>query len=107
MVSGIKIVTSDKPDDFGYGLIVFGAIWLFILVLTWFKMFTRKDKGNKEVPLTAEYPKVEYPKAEYPDVTPTPADNTTQFDPQFFGSSKSDYEEDDEDYKRKKRQGYE
>ena len=57
--------------------------------------------------LNSDNPKAEYPKSEYPDVTTSPADNSTQFDPQFFGSSKSDYEEDDEDYKRMKRQGYE
>ncbi|MBQ2183203.1 MAG: uracil phosphoribosyltransferase [Lachnospiraceae bacterium] len=42
------MLNSDNPDDFGYGLIVFGGVWLFILVLTWFKMFTKKDTGNKE-----------------------------------------------------------
>ena len=63
-------------------------------------------------PLTAEYPKAEYPKAEYPDVQPVVPNNAPpasepEFDPTFFGSAKSDYESDDEDYKRMKRQGYE
>jgi len=30
-----------------------------------------------------------------------------EFDPQFFGSAKSDYESDDEDYRRMKRKGFE
>jgi len=42
-------------------------------------------------------------------VTPAPSvpDTQTEFDPQFFGSAKSDYEEDDEEYKRMKRRGFE
>ena len=71
----------------------------------------------------AEYPKAEYPKAEYPDIdAPDPAIDSInpfvplkeqpekeqpEFDPQFFGSAKSDIEEDDEDYKRMKRRGFE
>ncbi len=36
-----------------------------------------------------------------------PLKDKPEFDPQFFGSAKSDIEEDDEDYKRMKRKGFE
>ena len=68
-----------------------------------------KDKGN---PLTAEYPTAEMPTADYPDAQPiTPSQDRSGIDASFYastyGSAKSDYDSDDEDYKRMKRQGYE
>ena len=54
----------------------------------------------------------EYPKAEYPDMNPVTQASArpteqTEFDPQFFDSARSDYDSDDDDYKRMKRKGFE
>ena len=75
----------------------------------------------------AEYPKSEYPQTEYPGAAPmsdndpvnaftpsqdapspfVPLKDQPEFDQRFFESAKSDIEEDDEDYKRMKRKGFE
>ena len=93
----------------GIFMIGFGLVWTVISLVTLISLLGRASKAKKMVnnPLTAEYPKAEYP--DMKPVTPEPArpSDQTEFDPQFFGSAKSDYESDDEDYKRMKRQGYE
>ena len=83
-----------------------------------------KGKKKDTDPITAGYPKTEspetvYPKSEYPDdkpadttevkspFVPLPSSQKPEFDPVFFNDSKSDIEDDDEDYKRMKRQGFE
>ena len=106
-------------------MLVFGAAWLLISGLTMVKMIIAIVKSKKTEdpdPLTAEYPKAEYPKAEYPDMNQNvnqnvnsqtvnqpfvPLNNQTEFDPQFFQPAKSNIEDDDEEYKRMKRKGYE
>ena len=83
----------------------------------------------------AEYPKAEFPKSEFPEAEPqfsdkeldaavpnpfvplnsrpaasdpfSASDDKPEFDPRFFEPSKSNIEDDDEDYKRMKRQGFE
>jgi len=112
LTGGLSLIKTDRNG--GIFMIIFGAVWLLISLTTMMKMFTAMRKSMKaaENPLTAEYPKAEYPKAEYPDVQPVVPNNVPpasepEFDPSFFGSAKSDYESDDEDYKRMKRQGFE
>lgn len=108
-VGGISILKAGNDRNGGIFMILFGIAWTIISLSSFISMFVTASKTRKEVkdPLTAEYPKVEYP-----DMQPLTPENPepavqTEFDPQFFGSSKSDYESDDEDYKRMKRQGYE
>lgn len=99
----------------GIFMIGFGIVWTIISLSALIGTLNTAAKAKKmsmNDPLTAEYPKAEYPKAEYPDVQPVVPNNAPpasepEFDPTFFGSAKSDYESDDEDYKRMKRQGYE
>lgn len=119
LIGGISKAAQGSVE--GTFLIVFGAAWLFISGLTAVKMaiaIVKSRKAEDTDPLTAEYPKAEYPKAEYPDVnqganpqpikTPfVPLNNQTEFDPQFFQPAKSNIEDDDEEYKRMKRKGYE
>lgn len=112
LIGGLTLLKTDRTG--GIFMLIFGAVWLLISLSTMMKMFTAMRKSRKEAedPLTAEYPKAEYPKAEYPDVQPVVPNNVPpasepEFDPAFFGSAKSDYESDDEDYKRMKRQGFE
>ena len=102
-------------------MLVFGAAWLLISGLTLVKMIiavVKTGKTKDSDPLTAEYPKAEYPNAEYPDMNQNvkpqtvkqpfvPLNNQTEFDTQFFQPAKSNIEDDDEEYKRMKRKGYE
>ncbi|MBP5332015.1 MAG: hypothetical protein J6Y89_09210 [Lachnospiraceae bacterium] len=112
---GVSLLGKTGDDRFGgIFMIGFGIVWTIISLFTLISLLSQAAKAKKMMndPLTAEYPKAEYPKAEYPDMTPvTPApvapSEQPEFDPQFFGSAKSDYESDDEDYKRMKRQGFE
>ena len=72
-----------------------------------------KSKNKADVtPLTAEYPKAEYPKAEYPNAEypsapAQPQAPQAEFDPQFFSQSQSNVEDDEEEYRRMKRKGFE
>ena len=110
IVGGSVLLASGAGDKAGgVFMLIFGVVWTFISLAILISLLTTasKAKKNAENPLTAEYPKAEYP--DMKPVTPTSARPTeqTEFDPQFFGSAKSDYEADDEDYKRMKRKGFE
>ena len=100
IMAGITSV-NDSNGENGIFFILFGAAWTIILFSTIVKTFFMKEKNKDTDPITAGYPKTEspktvYPKSEYPDDKPA-----------FFNDSKSDIEDDDEDYKRMKRQGFE
>lgn len=104
--------TASSSDRFtGIFMIIFGLVWTIISVFTLIKMVTSFAKADKEAnaaPLTAEYPKAEYPDVKPVNTTPpAPSVNQTEFDPQFFNNAKSNIEDDDEDYKRMKRKGFE
>ncbi|MBO4449913.1 MAG: DUF4013 domain-containing protein [Clostridiales bacterium] len=107
---GAAIMASGSGDRAGgIFMIIFGVVWTFISAAILVSLLTKssKAKKNAQAPLTAEYPKAEYP--DMKPVTPevSKPDTQTEFDPQFFGSAKSDYEADDEEYKRMKRRGFE
>lgn len=111
ITGGVAMLSSGNDRTGGIFMLFFGVVWTFISVASLIGILkaTANAKKNMSDPLTAEYPK-----AEYPDMKPvTPASKPSQpaeqpeFDPQFFGSAKSDYESDDEDYKRMKRRGFE
>lgn len=111
---GASLLKSGNDRTGGIFMIGFGIVWTIISLasLAGVLKTVSKAKKNMQDPLTAEYPKAEYPKAEYPDVQPVVPNNVPpasqqEFDPTFFGSAKSDYESDDEDYKRMKRKGFE
>ena len=118
------LVTLGAADDKTVGVffIIFGVVWSIISFTVFFQMLKGLIKGKKQAdvtPLTAEYPKAEYPKTEYPDVSRTSQSSQPfkpfqasqpsepEFDPAFFQPAKSNIEDDDEDYKRMKRKGYE
>lgn len=107
---GLVMLNSVNGDKNGaVFMIIFGVVWTFISVAALFSILrtASKAKKNAQDPLTAEYPKAEYP--DMKPVTPASARPTeqTEFDPQFFASAKSDYDSDDDDYKRMKRKGFE
>ena len=123
IMAGITSV-NDSNGENGIFFILFGAAWTIILFSTIVKTFFMKEKNKDTDPITAGYPKTEspktvYPKSEYPDdkpadtpevkspFVPLPSSQKPEFDPVFFNDSKSDIEDDDEDYKRMKRQGFE
>ena len=92
-------------------MIIFGIAWTVISVSILFSLLGVSARAKKKMPnpLTAEYPKAEYPDMKPVSPAPQPVTPAQQpeFDPQFFGTAKSDYESDDEDYKRMKRKGFE
>ena len=110
ITGGAAILRSGNGDRAGgIFMIMFGVVWTFISAAILLSILTTAARAKKKAqdPLTAEYPQAEYP--DMKPVTPAPSvpDTQTEFDPQFFGSAKSDYEEDDEEYKRMKRRGFE
>lgn len=123
IMAGITSV-NDSDGETGIFFILFGAAWTIILFSAIVKAFFMKGKNKDTDPITAGYPKTEspktvYPKSEYPDdkpadtpevkspFVPLPSSQKPEFDPVFFNDSKSNIEDDDEDYKRMKRQGFE
>ena len=135
-IIGGFFMKSQANSDAGTFMLVFGFMWTAISAFMLFGIIRNLVKSRKkaaEESLTSEYPEAEYPKAEYPKVespkaedpdidAPDPAVDSInpfvplkeqpekeqpEFDPQFFGSAKSGIEDDDEDYKRMKRRGFE
>ena len=130
LIIGGIVLLSNVDQGVGGFMLIFGIIWSALSALMFFKTLSALFKAKSRdvtAPLTAEYPKAEYPKADYPDASPfadndpvssfTPPQDTaspfvplkdqTEFDPCFFEPAKSNIEDDDEDYKRMKRKGYE
>lgn len=122
---GAGIFSLAKMDtEVGIFILFFGIIWTLMsggMLVAMLTGLAKVRKNAEAAPITAEYPKSEYPKAEYPDVSrqntsedPVSAFVPSQDAPSPFvalreqtGYGKSDIEEDDEDYRRMKRQGYE
>ena len=116
--SGIFLLTN-VDADMGRFMLLFGLVWTLFssaMLVSLIVLLVKSRSKAKTVPLTAEYPKAEYPGYNYPDPdeggtnstgTRTSSSAEQEFDPQFFQTSKSNYEDDDEDYKRMKRQGFE
>ena len=112
LVTAVSLLTSSMEDkSFGIMLLIFGIAWLFILTVSTISMISKFNKKPKdsEMPERSGHPTPEYPDAKIPESQPAQPSgiDSTEFDPQFFGTAKSDYESDDEDYKRMKRQGFE
>ena len=107
---GAVMLSSANGDKTGgIFMVLFGVAWTFIsaAILISLLRTTSKAKKNAQDPLTAEYPQAEYPDMKPAAPEPAKTDTQTEFDPQFFGSAKSDYETDDDEYKRMKRRGFE
>lgn len=110
--SGISLIK--KNTMAGVFTIGFGILWVVLTTtkLIQFYKAAQKAENKAKDPLTAEYPKVQIPTVEYPDQVPVKAEPemspvSSEFDSTFFNSAKSDYDSDDEDYRRMKRQGFE
>ncbi len=102
--AGIGMV-SNADRSTGIFMILFGIFWTAIIAVTIIKMivaFAKAKKNTEDTPSAVSKPV---------DTTsqpqPVPAQEQPQFDPQYFSNPQSNIENDDEDYKRMKRQGFE
>ena len=114
LIGGIVSLKNGPDAHAGVFMIGFGAIWTTMVVVMMSSTFRNiaKIRKKENEPENISYPTTEYPQPVMPGQDPvntTSAQpvNNTEFDPQFFSSSSSNYEQDDEDYKRMKRQGFE
>ena len=115
-ITVVGLATYNNADsNMGIFFIGFGVLWSVLSFYLFFKTIKNLVKSKNKAdatPLTAEYPKAEYPKAEYPNAEypsapARPQEPQAEFDPQFFQPAKSNIEDDDEEYKRMKRKGFE
>ena len=109
LIGGIAMLKAADDPMMGYFMIGFAVLWNIILIAVMIPMIRKiLQLRKKEIePLDVSYPTADYPQPVYPNDQTTSSQNNAEFDPRFFQSSKSNYEDDDEDYKRMKRQGYE
>ena len=121
IIGGVSLMNSTAPDaSMGGFLLVFGLVWTLISGSIFIKMVStliKSKKGDDSEPgisvgsfaqtYTSGRPEQPSNPVTSKPSAPASAQYQSDFDPKFFQSSKSDYEEDDEDFKRMKRQGYE
>ena len=119
IIGGISLMNSTAPDaSMGGFLLVFGLVWTLISGSMFIKMLSALIKSKKgddsdtgisvgSFAQTYTSGRPQQPANPQPSKPSEPSQYQSEFDPKFFQSSKSDYEEDDEDFKRMKRQGYE
>ena len=113
IIGGIVMISKGQGPEFGYYLLGFGVVWSGILVATTIGLTRNLTKlKKKDAPEKVSYPTTEYAQPVYsqPETQTqpqTPVQEQPEFDQQFFSQQKSNYEEDDEDYKRMKRRGFE
>ena len=110
LLAAISMIKSGFKGSFGYTLLGFAVLWLIILILTSFKFIKNiiRIRKKENEPADVSYPTAEYPQPVYPEQNNQTAQTIDQqFDSQFFQQAKSNIEDDDEDYKRMKRQGFE
>lgn len=102
--AGIGMV-SNADRSTGIFMLLFGIFWTAIIAVTIIKMivaFAKAKKNTEDTPSA-----VSKPVDTTPQPQPVPAQEQPQFDPQYFSNPQSNIENDDEDYKRMKRQGFE
>lgn len=102
--AGIGMV-SNADRSTGIFMLLFGIFWTAIIAVTIIKMIVAFAKAKKKTEDTPSA--VSKPVDTTPQPQPVPAQEQPQFDPQYFSNPKSNIENDDEDYKRMKRQGFE
>lgn len=115
LFTGISMLsTGADSKTMSFFMIGFAVIWLLGVMSVLGTMLRKVSKLRKKEnePVNISYPTSEYAEPVMPGQEPavtTPSDkvNNAEFDPQFFQSSNSTIEDDDEDYKRMKRQGFE
>ncbi len=104
-IAGAVAISGDTAS--GVFMLVFGLIWTLVpglILVTSLKTFFRLAK-KKEVPLTAEYPVSKPVSADYPTAEPQDMNRMDDFD--MPESSASYRREEDEEYERMRRKGFE
>gem|GEM_PF-6255387 len=104
-IAGAVSISGDTAS--GAFMLVFGLIWTLIpgvILVTSLKAFFGLAK-KKEVPLTAEYPVSKPVSADYPTAEPQDMNRMDDFD--MPESSASYRREEDEEYERMRRKGFE
>ena len=107
--AGIGMMKSGSSTEGGF-MLIFGVVWTLISLFTLVTMAAKFAKAKKlagSEPVTSVVQKTENTVNNGQQSTYTSAPDQTEFDTQFFSSSRSDIEDDDEDYKRMKRRGFE
>ena len=137
IIGGIVMLANGDKNGGGFMLIfgiMWTLISTFILVSMIVTFFKVRATKMKETPHSVEYPQADYPRADQPDLNTddpvaafvpskdqpspfvplkdqpspfVPAADKEEFDSKFFESSKSNIEDDNKDYKRMKRKGFE
>lgn len=102
--AGIGMV-SNADRSTGIFMILFGIFWTAIIAVTIIKMIVAFAKAKKNTEDTPSAVSKTVDTTSQPQ--PVPAQEQPQFDPQYFSNPQSNIENDDEDYKRMKRQGFE
>jgi len=103
LIMGINYLSS-SDDKSAFFMIGFGVLWITILLISIIKMLITMTRNNKsKVPDETEHGTGSGGAPAIPQAEP----EKTEFDPVFFNSSQSDHEEEDEEYRRMKRRGYE
>ena len=107
--AGIGMMNSGSSTEGGF-MLIFGVVWTLISLFTLVSMVANFAKAKKQAgseTVTSGVQNTENTVTNMQQSTYTSTLDQTEFDPQFFGSSRSDIEDDDEDYKRMKRKGFE
>ena len=109
IIAAGALMTAKAESSGGVFLIVFGIIWTFISVFTLLKMIIAMAKAKTD-------PDTMSSDAEHTDSKPAetmyqpqtvPTQEQPQFDLRYFSDPQNNIENDDEDYRRMKRQGFE
>jgi hypothetical protein len=109
MIGGGTALLSNVDRTGGIFLMAFGVLWTVMSVFIFITQIINISKARKrEAEQSSDVP-VSNPasKTPAPPVMSSQPETKQEFDPQFFRPSKSSVEDDDEDYKRMKRQGFE
>ena len=109
MIGGGTALLLNVDRTGGIFLMAFGVLWTVMSVFVFITQIINISKARKrEAEQLSDVPASNpVSKTPAPPVMSSQPETKQEFDPQFFRPSKSSVEDDDEDYKRMKRKGFE
>ena len=109
MIGGGTALLLNVDRTGGIFLMAFGVLWTVMSVIIFITQIINISKARKrEAEQSSDVPASNpVSKTPAPPVMSSQPETKQEFDPQFFRPSKSSVEDDDEDYKRMKRKGFE
>lgn len=109
MIAGGVALHANVDREGGIFLMGFGVLWTVMSVFILITQIVNVLKARKREAEQSSDAPVSNPVSKTPasPVMPSQPETKQEFDPQFFQPSKSSIEDDDEDYKRMKRKGFE